>query len=423
MQKDKDAIHNISIEIEKMKAEGVAYKKDGTLNLSEIKRRTGYPRKTIRRLMDCNLELKPHGNSHEKDTHLINGKARQKAEELLRKGVTNSTVIMEKLVELGYTGGLTTVKNFIKANKDLVPARRLTVQLPQGKVRRYAPGPGEMFQMDWGFVKVVDSFGKEWKCACFAMVCHHCGFRFVEFFPNAKQESLFIGMLHAFMVMGVPKVVLTDNMASVSNRRDANGNPIFNKEYDDFQNLLGIETRLCKVKHPWTKGAVERLVQYVKGNFIQGRTFINVNDLNTQALDWCLKENGRLQKGFGVIPPEIHRAEHLAALPEKDLLMPYFAPARAITLDGFVYYEGRRYGVPFSYRPNKARVMRSLDDVYILDIETYRVLEQYKADWSLKPHYSGSQFEPDMPEEHPTVEVKSVMEVLPADNDFSAFDF
>ena len=101
MQKDKDAIHNISIEIEKMKAEGVAYKKDGTLNLSEIKRRTGYPRKTIRRLMDCNLELKPHGNSHEKDTHLINGKARQKAEELLMKGVTNSTVIMEKLVELG----------------------------------------------------------------------------------------------------------------------------------------------------------------------------------------------------------------------------------------------------------------------------------------------------------------------------------
>ena len=164
MQKDKDAIHNISIEIEKMKAEGVAYKKDGTLNLSEIKRRTGYPRKTIRRLMDCNLELKPHGNSHEKDTHLINGKARQKAEELLMKGVTNSTVIMEKLVELGYTGGLTTVKNFIKANKDLVPARRLTVQLPQGKVRRYATGPGEMFQMDWGFVKVVDRLGKEWKC-------------------------------------------------------------------------------------------------------------------------------------------------------------------------------------------------------------------------------------------------------------------
>ena len=63
MQKDKDAIHNISIEIEKMKAEGVAYKKDGTLNLSEIKRRTGYPRKTIRRLMDCNLDISLMGTA------------------------------------------------------------------------------------------------------------------------------------------------------------------------------------------------------------------------------------------------------------------------------------------------------------------------------------------------------------------------
>ena len=55
-----------------------------------------------------------------------------------------------------------------------------------------------------------------WKCACFVMVCHHCGFRYIEFFPNSMQESLFIGMLHAFSVMGVPRRVLTDNMKSVT---------------------------------------------------------------------------------------------------------------------------------------------------------------------------------------------------------------
>lgn len=212
-------------------------------------------------------------------------------------------------------------------------------------------------------------------------------------------------------------------MASVSNHRDSNGNPIFNKEYDGFQRTLGIETRLCKVKHPWTKGAVERLVQFVKGSFIQGRKFINVNDLNTQALNWCMKENSHLQKGLGSVPSEIHQREPLGALPPKDLIMPYLAPARAITLDGFVYYEGRRYGVPFSYRQRKARVMRNLDDVYILDSDTFIVLEQYKADWSLKPHYSSHQFEPEMPEEHPTAEVRSDMKMLPPENDFSGFDF
>jgi len=423
MTKDKDALDSITKALEEMKTEGCLCKINGKINLSDVKRRTGLPRKTIKRLMDNGLELLPHGNSHKKGKRLISGSNEQLAVELLKQGVTNSSVIFSRLRESGYTGGLSTVKNFIKENQELVPAQRIILQKPQGKVRRYSTGPGKMYQMDWGFVDVVDTMGEVWKCACFAMVCHHCGFRFIEFFPNAKQESLFIGMLHAFMVMGVPEAVLTDNMASVSNRRDSNGNPIFNKEYDDFQRFVGFDTRLCKVKHPWTKGAVERLVLFVKGNFIQGRRFVNVNDLNTQALDWCMRENSRLQKGLGVTPSLVHGTEPLIEPPPKECMMAYLAPSRTITLDGFVYYEGRRYGVPFSYKQKKARVMRRLDDVYILDNETFTVLEQYKADWSLKPHYSRYQFEPEMPEEHPTAEVKSVMRILPSENDFSGFDF
>ena len=47
------------------------------------------------------------------------------------------------------------------------------------------------------------------------MICHACGKRYMEFFPNAKQENLFIGMIHAFGHMGVPQKVLTDNMKSI----------------------------------------------------------------------------------------------------------------------------------------------------------------------------------------------------------------
>jgi hypothetical protein len=47
--------------------------------------------------------------------------------------------------------------------------------------------------MDWGFVNVDTGHGDPYKVACFAMICHHCGERYIEFFPNAKQENLFIG--------------------------------------------------------------------------------------------------------------------------------------------------------------------------------------------------------------------------------------
>ena len=70
----------------------------------------------------------------------------------------------------------------------------------------------------------------------------------------------------------------------------------------------------------------------MKNNFIQGRTFINVNDLNTQALNWSMKENSHLQKGLGVIPAEIHKTEPLIGSPAKELIMPYLAPSRAMVV-------------------------------------------------------------------------------------------
>lgn len=92
-------------------------------------------------------------------------------------------------------------------------------------------------------------------------MCRHCGSRYVEFFPNAKQENLFIGMIHAFQRLGVPKTVLTDNMKSIVTGRDSEGHAVWNKDYEAFMKPLGITTKLCKPRHPFTKGGVERLVR------------------------------------------------------------------------------------------------------------------------------------------------------------------
>ena len=118
------------------------------------------------------------------------------------------------------------VKDYIKDHHDLVPAKRQVVA-PQGsRGMRYQTSPGESFQMDWGFVDVENEAGNTYKVACFAMICHCCGKRYIEFFPNARQENLFIGMLHAFLYMGIPEYVRTDNMKSVVIRRDDEGHPI-----------------------------------------------------------------------------------------------------------------------------------------------------------------------------------------------------
>ena len=91
---------------------------------------------------------------------------------------------------------------------------------------------------------------------------------YVEFFPNAKQENMFIGMIHSFIYLGIPKIVLTDNMKSVVIERDGEGKPIWQKDYEIFMKTIGFATKLCKVTHPFTKGKVERLIRFVKENFL-----------------------------------------------------------------------------------------------------------------------------------------------------------
>ena len=80
-------------------------------------------------------------------------------------------------------------------------------------------------------------------------------------------------MLHGFRYMGVPQYILTDNMKSVVIRRDQEGNPLWQKDYEQFMRTVGFQTKLCKPRHPFTKGKVERLIRFVKENFLQNTAF------------------------------------------------------------------------------------------------------------------------------------------------------
>lgn len=106
------------------------------------------------------------------------------------------------------------------------PCKRQQVATQGNLGRQYLTEPGEAYQMDWGFTDVLTPDGQKYRIACFAMVCHHCGLRYIEFLPNARQENLFIGMLYAFQYMGVPTSVLTANMKSVVIRWDLEGHPV-----------------------------------------------------------------------------------------------------------------------------------------------------------------------------------------------------
>ena len=400
------------------------------VNLAELQRVTNITRAKLRRLKQNNFEQKPNGNKGKTSkTNVLSG-YESVLNNFLKTNLINSQVCYERLQELGYEGGLTSVKMYIQKHKCLIPAKRQIVS-PQGnRGRRYSTEPGQSYQMDWGFVDVLAENGEINRTACFAMICHHCGQRFIEFFPNAKQENLFIGMIHAFKYMGIPRTVLTDNMKSVVNKRDPEGRPIWNHDYEVFMKVVGFETRLCKPYHPFTKGKVERLVQFVKGNFLAGRTFINVTDLNEQALDWCNRQNLRYQKAVNLIPNDEHAAkcgQVAVELKKREDLFVYLCPERRISFDGFVNYEGRRFGVPYTYTQKTVHVYRHGHELLIYSEDMKNRLVTHEVTWSRSDSYCKDQYaRPDQPEEFPTADVKTLIEQISQtheDDYFDQFDF
>lgn len=415
--------------IEQMMAEqGEAFSLE-KINLAELERRTGISRQKLRSMKANGFEDVPHAAKGRKSPATLLSGYTGILEALLKSGVSNSAVCFDRLKKSGYAGGLTTVKVYIASHQYLIPPQRHVVA-PQGnRGRRYLTPPGEAFQMDWGFTRVQCFDGSEYNAACFAMVCHHCGQRFVEFFPNAKQENLFIGMIHAFRYMGIPKTVLTDNMKSVVIRRDQDGRPVWQKDYEQFMRTVGFQTKLCKPRHPFTKGKVERLVRFVKDNFLAGRVFWNVTDLNYDALEWCAEQNEAYHKNRGIPNDEHskHCAEVVSKLDDSMELMLYLCPERRISFDGFVNYEGRRFGVPYSYAGKTARVLRDHDQLYIYSADLQQLLTMHNVTWSRHDSFCEDQYAlPEQPEEFPTMPVNTVIKQLPgasADISFEKFNF
>ena len=123
------------------------------INLAELERRTGLSRSRLRHLKENNFIVTPHGRTGQKATATVLTGYNGIIDGLLRKGVTNSSVCFERLLEAGYTGGLTTVKTYIADHRDLVPPKRQLVAPLGNRGRRYQTSPGESYQMDWALFR------------------------------------------------------------------------------------------------------------------------------------------------------------------------------------------------------------------------------------------------------------------------------
>ena len=262
----------------------------------------------------------------------------------MAEGLENCRVLQRELRSRGYEGSYTILSEYVR------PRRR--GRQPEATVR-FETEPGEQAQVDWGSFAYLDGEGRKRRVWAFVMVLSWSRAIYVEFVRRADTASFIQCHVNAFEYFGgIPRRCLYDNAKVVTLGRDGEGRTEWNRRMLDFALRLGFELKLCRPYRAQTKGKVESGVKYVRGNLWPSIRFTDDADLNRQSTEWCdIVANRRLHGTTHRIPGEMLAEEqsHLAKLPERTSLAPYLREDRTVARDGYISWEGSRYGVHWKW--------------------------------------------------------------------------
>lgn len=245
-----------------------------------------------------------------------------------------------------YQGGETAFYDYVRK------IRKAKGLIPQNMAVRFEGLPGEFLQIDWGEVRKFPFTKPELLAQTryfFAARLKYSRYMFVRFTTDMTEETLLHCLIDCFAELGgVPWVVTTDNMKTVTLGRDEKNQPIWHPAWQRLANEFGFHSEACAPASGNQKGSVENLVKFVKSNFIGGRTFFDSADLDGELANWLHKVNyQRKCEATERIPAELLLEEQapMGRLPRNAADYGFF-DSLIVNREGFVTFETNKYSVP-----------------------------------------------------------------------------
>lgn len=245
--------------------------------------------------------------------------------------------LLEEIRAMGYQGSIFTLRRFLAGLRtDQRRQRRLTV--------RFETPPGHQAQADWAACgRYLDGGGRLVPVYAFIMVLGFSRMLYIEFTTSMKMPALLRCHIEAFRFFGGwPREILYDNM------RQVRGGPgRLNPQMLDFARHYGFDIRTHQPYRPRTKGKVERAVSFVKDNFLKGRVFADLADLQARSQHWRDHvANVRLHATTGQRPVDLWPQEQLTPAASVPAYAVYDSTRAQAGFDGLVRFRGSRYSVP-----------------------------------------------------------------------------
>ena len=225
--------------------------------------------------------------------------------------------------------------------------RQAELRTPPKRSGEYHHAQGQEMQHDTSPHK-VQLGGKLIMAQCASLTLAYSRRLFVQYYPRYTRFEAKDFLLRAVQFMdGAASRCVIDN-TSVMLASGAGPDAVFAPEMVAFARALGFEFMAHRVNDPNRKALVERPFFWVQTNFLPARSFNDFDDLNAQALRWCIEvANTKPKRSLGMSPEAAYVMEkpHLRSLPA--VLPPvYEVFDRVVDLYGFVSVDTNRYSVP-----------------------------------------------------------------------------
>jgi transposase len=302
-------------------------------SIKAITRLTGHSRNTVRRIL---RQPKPEAFKTPARSSRLD-EFKPYVEQRYQACALSTVRLFQELRAMGYSGSAATLYRFTQTLRSQQRTlSKLTV--------RYETPPGEQAQADWTYCgRFQEQLGKLVSVYAFVMVLSFSRMLYVEFTRSMKLPTLLQCHKNAFAFFGGwPRTILYDNMKQVRLSPTK-----LQPQFLDFANHYGFTIKTHRPYRPRTKGKVERSVDYVKDNFLNGRCFADFSDLNAQALHWLNHTaNVRLHATTKERPEDLWPREELTKV---SAIGPYEVGQqvpRQAGWDATVRFDRSRYSIP-----------------------------------------------------------------------------
>jgi transposase len=307
----------------------------------------------------------------------------------------SAVVIADRLRPLGYEGGLTILRQYLKTMRKIVRPPRAFV--------RVESSPGDRFEIDWGHFGSLEYQGDQRKLYAFSCVECHSRRLYVEFTHNQSFETFVRCHIHAFRFMGGrARECLYDNLATAVAEHD--GRIVrFNPRFLAFARDYDFYPRACNKGAGWEKGKVERGgIRYLRQNFWPLRTFTDLADVNRQVRQWLDETaNKRVHSETRERPDDRFQLESLRPLPALDPDYRDTVIAK-VHKDIRLCFDANRYCVPPRYVACQLTVKADSSSVTIYNQD--REIVRYARCWRRGQTFGAERFEKELLDHRPGAE-------------------